>query len=66
MAKQVAALDPERAKILAELADPSQVKDFMVLNRTLLHIEENIQRYTAMWEKTATELEKIEGKAKEE
>ena len=58
----MAALEPEREKVLAELANPSQVKDFMALNRKLLHIEEDIQRYTELWEKSAMELEKIEGK----
>jgi ATP-binding cassette subfamily F protein 3 len=62
--QQVAALEPEREKVLAELANPAQVKDFMSLNRKLLHIEEDIQRYTALWEKSALALEKIEGKAK--
>jgi ATP-binding cassette subfamily F protein 3 len=63
--QQVAALEPERAKVLEELSNPALVKDFMALNRKLLHIEEDIQRYTELWEKAAMELEKIEGKAKE-
>jgi ATP-binding cassette subfamily F protein 3 len=64
--KQVALLGPERDKVLAELANPAAVKDFMGLNRKLLHIEEEIARYTTRWEQAAAELEKIEGGAKDD
>jgi ATP-binding cassette subfamily F protein 3 len=64
--QQVAALEPERAKVLEQLANPAQVKDFMALNRKLLHIEEEIKRFTELWEKSALALEKIEGRAKDE
>jgi len=59
--KQIGIYEAERDKIVQQLAgDPAQL-DFAALSKRAKFIQEEIERYTHRWEKTATELESISG-----
>ncbi len=58
--EQVAVFEAEREKIVEQLSGDSGNLDFAALNRRLLFIQTEIERYTQRWENSMTELQELE------